>query len=461
LPPILPQTQVQPERLPEGSQPSANPATPAIPAPFVAAADKLAAATTGNRRAWNRLAEMCDTFGHRMVGSKALEGAIKWSADLMTRDGLAEVRVEPAQVEVWQRGEESVKVVAPFERDLVVLGLGGTIATPKKGLRGEIVVVENLDQIQSLGSMGRLKDKIVVINQPMPPFDHEHHSSGYGTAVVVRSDGAPLAARQGAKAVLIRSITAHSLRTAHTGSVSYKDDIVKIPAAALSPSDADFLARMAARGPVSVDLRLNAKNLGMQTSGNVIAELKGREKPDEIVVMGGHIDSWDVGQGAQDDGTGVHMAIEAALLLKELNLIPKRTIRVVLFTGEEHGLGGAKAYFAAHQHEKHVGAIESDSGSFAPEALGISGKEEETAALFSYAPLFAKLGVKELRKGGGGADIGPLMRQGVLGVSIAPDASHYFDYHHTIADTVDTVDPDYLEKNAASMALMAYILAER
>ncbi|MCA9717899.1 MAG: M20/M25/M40 family metallo-hydrolase, partial [Myxococcales bacterium] len=307
-----------------------------------------------------------------------------------------------------------------------------------------------------------LKGAIVVINQAMPPYDHERHETHYGTTVQIRSSGASEAARLGARAVLIRSVTARSLASPHTGALRYADDAPKIPAAALAVEDAERLTRMAARGPVEVELFLGAKTLPDAESGNAIGELRGRELPDEVVVVGCHIDSWDVGQGAQDDGAGCVMAMEAARMLKELRLIPRRTVRVVLFTNEENGLRGGLAYHDAHKQERHAGAIESDAGCGAPWGFGITGPDEQVVAdIIKLAPLFAPLGAGDLHPGGGGADISPLMKDGVLGVGVHPDTSRYFDVHHTRADTVEKIDPAHIRRNAAAMALMAYILAER
>lgn len=436
-----------------------TPGRPAdLPPAFVDAADKIAAVARGRTRAWELLAVLSDNFGHRLSGSRSLERAIDWSIDQLQKDGLTGARREKVMVPKWVRGSERARVVSPIERDLVILGLGGTVGT-RGPLRGEIAVVDALTDIDARGA--ELRGKIVVINQPMPRFDHENHDSGYGTTVQIRGSGASAAAKHGAKAVLIRSVTANSLRSPHTGALRYDDKLPKIPAAALTLEDAELLSRLARKGKTTVELSLGAKTLPDSESANAIAELRGRELPDEIVLIGGHIDSWDVGDGSTDDGAGCIMAIEAAALLKELGLVPRRTIRVVLFTNEENGLRGAKAYHAAHGTEKHVAAIEADSGAGAPRGFGVGGTPEQLAELQRYAPLFDALGASAFEAGGGGADIGPLMKDGVLGLGLHPDTSAYFDLHHSPADTFDKVDPDHLERNAAAMALMAYILAER
>jgi len=429
-----------------------------LPAAWVEAAERLTALANGRRRGWERLGEMADRFGHRLSGSAALERAIDWTLEVMRKDGLVNVRREKVMVPHWVRGAERARVVAPIDRPLVILGLGGTVGT-KGPLRGEVVVLDSLAQVAEKGAA--LRGKIVVLNTPMPLFNHATQDSGYRDAVPIRTSGASEAAKVGAKAVLIRSVTASSLRTPHTGAVRYSEGVAKIPAAALTLEDTELLARLAARGPTQVELSLGARTLPDAVSGNAIAEIRGRELPDEVVVIGGHIDSWDTGDGSTDDGSGCMMAIDAAAMLRELGLVPRRTIRVVLFTNEENGLRGAHAYHAAHGKERHVAAIEADSGNGAPLGFGVGGTPEQLAAIQAYAPLFQGLGAGQITAGGGGADIGPLMQDGVLGLGLHPDGSTYFDLHHSPADTFDKIDPDHLARNAAALALMAFILAER
>lgn len=441
----------------------AKPAAPAAGGPTPkwaqAAATKIAGHAKGKRSAWDRLATMVDRFGARPSGSRSLEQAIDWAVETMRSDGLANARREPVMVPHWQRGKESLVALTPTPRTLRLLGLGGTVGT-KGTLRAPLMVVGDLDELDRRAT--EAKGKIVLVNQKMPPYDHERDESGYGTAVRPRSEGASRAAKHGAVALLIRSVTAVSLDNPHTGAMRYDDAVPKIPAAAVTIEGAEFLARTAARGPVTMQLSMGAKRLPDARSGNAIAELVGREKPDEVVVIGGHIDSWDVGDGASDDGAGCVMAMEAARILKELELTPRRTIRVVLFTNEEFGLRGGKAYFEAHGKEPHVAAIESDSGAGAPQGFGVAGKDQApVTALQRFAPLFASLGASDIEAGWGGADISPLTEAGVLSLSLRPDGSRYFDVHHSPADTIDKIDPDHIQRNAAAMALMAYILAER
>lgn len=430
-----------------------------VPEVYVDAARRITAHAQGKTRAWDRLAEMVDRFGPRLSGSKALEDAIVWAMDTMARDGLDNARREKVMVPHWVRGKESARVVEPIERDLVILGLGGSVGTKNRPLRAEVAVVQHIDDIAKNADL--VKDKIVLINQAMPPYDHEHRESGYGDTVPSRTRGAAEAAKHGAKAVLVRSVTATSLQNPHTGALRYEDGVPKIPAAAVTLEGAELLKRLTKRGRVKVELKMGARTLKDAESANVVAELPGRELRDEYVVIGGHIDSWDVGDGSTDDGAGCVMAMEAALMLKELGLIPRRTIRVVLFTNEENGLRGAKAYYEKHGKETHAAAIEADSGSGPPQGFSVGGTEEQVAELEKFGPLFLDIGAPFIYKGWGGADISVLMKDGVLGLALRPDGSHYFDLHHSPADTIDKINPDHLQRNAAAMALMAFILAER
>lgn len=430
-----------------------------LPAWMHDAARKITAHADGKTRAWERLAFVADRFGHRLSGSKALEDTIDWAVATMAADGLSNARREKVMVPHWVRGKESLRVLGERGRELRMLGLGMSVGT-KGPLRGELVVAESIEQLER-GDVD-VKGKIVLINQRMPPFDHERQESGYGTAVQGRARGATLAGKQGAKAVLVRSVTATSLDNPHTGALQYEEGVPKIPAAAVTLEGAEYLVREAARGKVELELRMGAKLLPDAPSANAIAELRGREKPEEVVVIGGHIDSWDVGDGSTDDGAGCLMAMEAALMLKELDLVPRRTIRVVLFTNEENGLRGAEAYFEAHGSEKHVAAIESDSGTGAPLGLDVASQDEAVVRpIADLSPLFHALGASQIASGWGGADIAPLTEAGVLSLSIRPDGANYFDLHHSPADTIEKIDPAHLQKNAAAMALMAYILAER
>ena len=442
-----------------------EPAPPAVaeeplPPLIVEAAILLSEVGMTDRTAWERLAYMADEFGTRLSGSDGLEKTINWAVDTMKADGLSNARREDVMVNRWERGEESVTVIKPREKKLYMLGLGNSVGTSRRGVKAEVVLVPDVAAIDGLGE--KAKGKIVAVTQAMPAYDYENDTSHYGEAVRPRIDAASRAAKLGAKAVLIRSVTATNYRLPHTGTLSYEEGVRKIPAAALSPEDMMYLQRVAQRGQkLELSLKMEARNLPDRQSANAVAEIVGRERPEEVVVIGCHLDAWDVGDGAHDDGAGCMMAMEAARVLNALGLQPARTIRVVLFTNEENGGAGGRAYFEAHQHEPHVGAIEADAGSFAPKGFGIGATQEDVDALAPYAPLFASIGADLFTVGGGGADIAPLVKTGVLGVAVRPEGSEYFDLHHSPADTVDKVSPEDLQRNAMAMALMALILAER
>ena len=290
----------------------------------------------------------------------------------------------------------------------------------------------------------------------------EAHGSGYGDVVPYRGGGASAAARLGAVAVLVRSVTARSLRSPHTGAMRYAADAPKIPAAAVTTEDADLIARLAAAGPVRVTLTMGARQLPDAPSANVLGELRGRERPDEIVLIGAHLDSWDVGQGAHDDGAGVVHVMQALTTLRALGLTPRRTVRVVLFTNEENGLRGGRGYAAAHAGDRHVAALETDSGGFAPRGFRVDahGDGALRARLVEAIGLLAPLGATEVTDDEAGADVGPLVDAGVLGLGLAVDGRSYFDIHHTAADTLDKVDPQALADGVAAIAVIAYVLAD-
>lgn len=417
------------------------------------AARIIGAALTSDR-AYRRLAHLTDHIGHRLSGSTNLERAIQWALAEMRADGLDNVRAEKVMVPHWVRGAESLELTSPVTRSLSMLGLGNSVGTPPEGITAEAVVVRSFDELDALGE--RVRGKIVVYNVPF---------TGYGQTVQYRGAGASRAARHGAVAALVRSVTPVSLQTPHTGAMNYAADQPKIPTAAITIEGAELLQRMHDRGDRPVlRLKMEAKFLPDAESANVIAEIKGTEKPDEIVLVSGHFDSWDVGQGAHDDGGGCIIAWETVRLLKELNLRPRRTIRAVLYTNEENGLRGGTAYLEAHRAEitKHILAIESDSGTYRPEGFGLAAaaSPQARADLEEIAKLLAGIRATRIAPNGGGADIGPLMRAGVVGASLDVDGTHYFDIHHTPADTLDKIDPQDLALCVAAMAVMAYTVAD-
>jgi carboxypeptidase Q len=415
-------------------------------------ANRIMDAAVADSFAWNRLADLTERFGHRFSGSQSLEQAIDWIIVEMNKDGLDGVRGEKAMVPRWVRGSESAEMVSPRREKLPMLGLGGSIATPAAGISAEVMVVTSFDDLRAKAA--RAKGKIVLFNVPF---------TNYGQTVAYRREGAVEASRAGAVASLIRSVTPYSQRTPHTGSMRYDSTVRKIPHAAITSEDADMIARLAARGQrVVVKLTMSARTLPDAPSRNVMGELRGTERPDEVIVMGGHIDSWDVGRGAMDDAGGVVAAWEAIRILKKLGLRPRRTIRVVGWTNEENGGRGGQAYRDAHRAEakNHVLAIESDGGVFRPLGFGFTGPDSAMTILRQVGSLLDRINAGEVRKGGGGADIAPMMELGVPGMGLNVDDTKYFWYHHTDADTVDKLDPREVALCAAAMAVMAYVVAD-
>ena len=467
--------------------PAAEPAAPVTPtAPAAAAAAtpiadayrdvaarilEAARSDAARDETYARLAYLTDRIGPRLAGSKALDDAIAWAAAVMRGDG-HEVRLEKVMVPHWVRGAESARIVAPVAHELPILGLGGTIATPEGGVTAPVVVVTSWDDLAA--KQAQVKGAIVLYDVAMPAWTEEH-GHGYGEVVGYRWAGPAAAAEHGAVAALVRSVTANSLRTPHTGSMGPSP----IPAAAVTTEDAAYLRRLVEAGErVEVDLRLSGEHKGDVESANVIGELRGRERPDEIVVISCHIDSWDVGQGAHDDGGGCVAVMQALTTLRRLELTPRRTVRVVLYTNEENGLRGARAYAADHAAEldQHVGALEMDLGAYAPVGFQVDrGAYDEQgralpgtdprlerilAAMRDVATLLEPIGATRVQVGHAGSDIEPLAKAGVPAVGMATDSRRYFDLHHTAADTLDKVDPQDLADNVAAIAVWAYVVAD-
>jgi carboxypeptidase Q len=419
---------------------------------YRADADRLIDAALSDEAAYQRLTELVDGFGHRLSGSVALERAIDWILEEMQVDGLDNVRGEPVLVPRWVRGNESLEMIRPLARDLPMLALGGSVGTPPEGIRAEVMVVSTFDELTARAD--EAKGKIVLFDAPF---------TNYGQTVQYRMQGAIAAARAGAVASIIRSVTPYSQQTPHTGTMAYADDVPRIPHAAITVEDAEFIHRAVDRGErVELHLRMEARTLPDTWSRNVVAEVVGSEFPDEVVVLGGHIDSWDVGQGAMDDAGGSVVAWEAVRLIKALGLRPRRTVRVVLWTNEENGSRGGNGYRDQHLDEidDHVLAMESDGGVFKPAGFGFTGSDAARAMVEDIATLLERIEAGAMGPSGGGADIGPIMRMGVPGMGLQVDGSRYFWYHHTEADTIDKLDPHEVALSVATMAVMAYVVAD-
>jgi carboxypeptidase Q len=420
--------------------------------PYRDPAAKLIAESLSGRFAWERLALLGDTFGHRLSGSDALASAIAWAVAEMKKDGLENVRAEPVKVPHWVRGLESLEITAPHRSALTMLGLGNSVGTPADGVEAEVLVVRSFADLDAAGAS--VRGRIVLFNVPF---------TTYGETVQYRSNGPSRAAALGAVGMLIRSVGPPGLRTPHTGALRYAEGVPQIPSAAVATEDADRLQRMQNRGTkVRVRLKMEARFLPDADSANVVAEIRGREKPDEIVVVGGHFDSWDVGTGSTDDGGGCVVTWEALRLLKKLNLRPRRTVRVVLFTNEENGLAGGRAYLERHRGAlpHHVMMLESDGGVFRPTGFGFTGSGAARTTVEQIAALLRGIQADRIGSSGGGADIGPAVDAGQIPAMSLEVEGNYFLIHHTPADTVDKIDPVDMAKASAAIAVMAYVIAD-
>lgn len=445
------------------------PATEHFDAKLEADLNRLQEAALSSDYAYRQLAHLCNNIGPRLSGSAQAAHAVEYVAGELRKLGL-EVRLEKCITPHWVRGVETAALTefvgqAPkTTQKIVVTALGGSVATPGEGTTAEVVVVENFDQLRALGRQ-RVEGKIVLFNVR---FDVRMAAAGawgdaYGQAVVYRGIGASEAARLGAVASLVRSVGGADYRLPHTGALRYADDAPRIPAGAVTSEDADTIAYLASQGRVRMRLTLTPETLPDVESFNVVADLKGTERPEEIVIVSGHLDSWDLGTGAIDDGAGVVIAMQTAQLVKQLGLKPKRTIRVIAWMNEENGGAGSRAYAEAHKAEfsNHVAAIESDLGAGHP--LGFNARAN-AKALEMLAPLAEILrtsgaGLMRAVPAGTGADIEPLEADGVPCFGVLQDGRTYFNYHHTAADTLDKVSPRELAENAAAMAVLAYAIA--
>ena len=437
-------------------------AFPAASAPDTTTAlsrgSSIVAETLKAPMAYARLRVLTDTIGNRLAGSPAEPRAVAWAKAEFEKDGVS-VHLEPVMVPVWIRGEESAAIVAPVSQPLVILALGGTVGTPPGGITAPVVVVASTEELTAMGAE-KVRGKIVLFDHPFVRTGEEF--SDYGRAVKYRGQGASDAARLGAVAALVRSVGTSSLRTPHTGAMRYADDAPKIPAAAVTIEDSLLIRRLTDSGlDLMIHLTLGAHAEADREGANVVAEIRGSSKPDEVVLIGGHLDSWDVGTGAIDDGAGCVIVLEAMRVIAA-GPPPARTVRAVLFANEENGLKGGRAYHDAHLAElsKHVAAIESDSGGARATGLSIQSGEGGVEMLTGLlTPLLAPIGAARFRAGHGGADISPLETDGVPMLGLSLESTRYFDWHHTPADTLDKIDPAELQQAAAALAAATWALA--
>lgn len=403
------------------------------------------------------LTELTTKVGSRLSGSVGAEKAVAWTEAKMREMGLDHVHQIPCMVPKWVRGSVERANMKPGGK-LSICALGGSVATARGGVEAEVIEVHSLEEAEQLGEKGR--GKIVFYNRGFDPTLPSTFEA-YGGAVNQRFGGASAAAKSGAVAVLVRSMTLAPDDEPHTGAMGYEEGLPKIPAAALGIQSANRLSEQLKKGPVKVRVELNCETFPDVPSASVAGEITGSEKPHEIIVMGGHLDSWDLGQGAHDDGAGVCQALEAIRLMKVLNLKPKRTIRVVAFMNEENGLRGGTSYGEAaknHQFEKHYAAIESDAGGFMPREFGTNLQKFQKA--IRWQPVLQSFGIERFSDGGGDADISPLEPLGTQLFGLVPDNQRYFDYHHSRKDTIDKVNPRELEFGALAMGALAWLISE-
>jgi carboxypeptidase Q len=431
-------------------------AQPAPPAAWIEgyrdAAARLLGEALSSPFAWDRLALIGDTFGNRLSGSRSLEDAIAWAVREMKKDGLENVHTEPVKVPHWVRGQETIEITAPRPAPMVMLGLGGSVGTPAEGIEAEVLVVRTFEELDA--ARDRVKGRIVLFNAPF---------TNYTETVQFRSAGPSRAAALGAVAALVRSVGPPGLRLPHTGALRYADGVPQIPAAALTTEDSDRLQRMQDRGTSArVRLKMEATFLPDADSFNVVGELRGREAPQEVVLVSGHFDSWDVGTGSTDDGGGCVVSWEALRIMKKLNLRPRRTVRVVLWTNEENGTRGALAYRDQHREElrNHVLMFESDSGVFRPTGFGFTGSEAARTIMTQIASLLRGIQADRISAAGEGSDIGPSVQAaGIPALSLDVEGN-YFLIHHTQADTIDKIDPMDMSRASGAIAVMAYVIAD-
>ncbi|XP_020601903.1 carboxypeptidase Q-like [Orbicella faveolata] len=406
----------------------------------------------GKQQVYNRLATFVDTYGSRIAGSANLERAIDYMLDELDKDKLDNVHGEEVQVTHWVRGEESARMLLPRNYSIALLGLGGSVGTPPDGITAEVLVVRSFDELHDQAS--KAKGKIVVFNERWVDYE---------TSVIYRTHGAAEVAKVGGVASLIRSVTPFSIYSPHTGWQDYEQGVEKIPTACITVEDAEMMARMAARGTkIVINLKMAAKTLPPAVSRNTVAEIKGSVYPEQVVLVSGHLDSWDVGQGAMDDGGGAFISWQALSVIRQLNLKPKRTMRMVLWTGEEEGLLGAEQYYNRHKENASNFSLvmESDIGTFMPEGISFTGGEKAVAIMREVMSLLKPINVTNLRVENVGGDITFWVRDGVPGGVLDNANSKYFYFHHSNGDTMTVQDPDAMDLCAAVWAVVAYTVAD-
>ena len=425
-------------------------------------ADQITKKALIEKTGYKLLQKLCD-IGPRLSGSENSLRAIYWAEEKLKNFGVDKVWLQPVMVPHWERGSvETAKIVNDKninDKSLNILSLGGSIATPENGITANVIEVKNFTELEK--RKNEVKDKIVFFSRPVDE-SLLNTFAGYGSAVDQRVYGAVEASKYGAVAVLIRSVTTKHDNVPHTGIMVYVDSLPKIPAAAIGYLDSDYLHNELVKNPnLKINLSMNCKTLPEAQSYNVIAEIPGTELPNEIIVVGGHFDSWDLGCGAHDDGAGCVQSMEVLYLFKELNIKPKRTIRCVLFINEENGSRGGKDYgkYAETNNENHIAAIESDRGGFTPIGFDVDSDSSVLNKIKTWNSILEKSGIHWVKKGGSGVDI-QYIKNTKAKLGYVPDSQRYMDVHHSANDTFDSVHPRELELGAASIAIMAYLISE-
>ena len=414
--------------------------------------------------AYENLRFLCKKVGSRLSGSPGAEKAVVETSRMLREAGADTVYMQACMVPHWVRGEKEVanlRLSNGKTFQLKAAALGNSVGTPAKGITGEVVEVKSFTELNQLGRSG-VEGKIVFFNYPMDPTQVATFRA-YGQAGVYRGTGPSMAAKYGAIGVMIRSLASNVDDYPHTGATNYNDSFPKLPAIAISTRDADYLSNALKQKQVDkAYFKTNAQMLPDVASANVVGELRGSEFPDEIITIGGHLDSWDLAEGAHDDGAGCVQSIEIIRVMKALGIKPKRTIRVVMFMNEENGLRGGKKYaeLAKAENKKFIFALESDAGGFVPRGLGFTARPEQINKIFSWKSLFQPYGAGDFNIGGGGADIGPLASLGTTTAGLNPDSQRYFDVHHASTDVFESVSPRELNLGAVVMAGLVYLVSE-
>ena len=426
--------------------------------------DKIYDEALANGNSYEWLDYLSNQIGGRLSGSINYDRSVKWGMDELEMINLDSVWLQPVMIPKWVRGAPEYAHIESSPGNTIsvpIAALGGSISTPSIGISANVIEVKNFKELKMIGK-DSIRGKIIFYNRPMDPTLINTFQA-YGGSVNQRTQGAVEAAKLGAIGVIVRSMTTSLDDYPHTGSMYYEGLSLnqRIPAAAISTNGAELLSSMLSLNPnIKFFFRQNSKNFPDVLSHNVIAQINGSEKPDEIIVIGGHLDSWDLGDGSHDDGAGIVQSMEVLRILKDLNYSPKRTIRVVLFANEENGLRGGTKYAeeAILNNEKHFFALESDAGGFTPRGFSFDTSEKEFKTIKKFENLFIKYGMDNFFIGGSGADIGPLKNGEVILAGLRPDTQRYFDYHHAASDTFDKINKRELELGAAAMTALVYLL---